>query len=432
MAGKNSIPFTDKALANLKPKDKDYELGDAGCPGLRLRVSPSGKKVFRWYYQEANGKRRVKTLGVYDDISLSKARQDLESLKEQHQEALEHGESLTRDQEATTVNELAEEFYTRRIVPNRKRPDIVRLILDNDIIPILGKRKLRTLKTPTVRAAVEAVVDRGATTHAGKVLAILKQLFRFGVSRGDMDHNPAEALDPMGLGVESNIRDRVLDASDLKAFWRALDQAPRMSDQVKAGLRVLALTGVRTSELLKAQWKNVNLKQAEWTIPIADQKLSPKQAKKAKPWVVPLSQQAIVLFEELKSYAVDEAGKPLPYVMASLDSSQGHYTSKALGRAVRRLFELEIKQGDETTLLLPIERFSPHDLRRTMRTHLGKIRIPPHIAERCLNHSLGRIVDTYDQGDYLEERRSALDKWAKLVDVMVCDESNVVQMEGLS
>ncbi|MFI0458770.1 MAG: hypothetical protein ACH254_14320, partial [Candidatus Thiodiazotropha endolucinida] len=74
--------------------------------------------------------------------------------------------------------------------------------------------------------------------------------------------------------------------------------------------------------------------------------------------------------------------------------------------------------------------FSPHDLRRTMRTHLGKMRIPPHIAERCLNHSLGRIVDTYDQGDYLEERRSALDKWAVLIDVMVSDESNVVSMEG--
>ncbi|MCG7931503.1 MAG: integrase arm-type DNA-binding domain-containing protein [Candidatus Thiodiazotropha lotti] len=347
MAGKNSIPFTDKALANLKPKAKDYELGDAGCPGLRLRVSPSGKKVFRWYYQEADGKRRVKTLGIYDDISLSKARQDLESLKEQHQEALEHGESLTRDHVAATVNELAEEFYTRRIVPNRKRPDVVRLILDNDINPTLGKRKLRTLKAPTVRAAVEAVVDRGATTHAGKVLAILKQMFRFGVSRGDMDHNPAEALDPLALGVESNIRDRVLDAKDLKAFWFALDNAPRMSDQVKAGLRVLTLTGVRTSELLKAQWKNVNLKQAEWTIPIADQKLSPKQAKKAKPWVVPLSQQSIVLFEELKSYAVDGKGKPLPYVMASQDSAEGHYTSKALGRAVRRLFELEIKQGEE-------------------------------------------------------------------------------------
>jgi integrase len=411
MAAKNSIPFTDATLRNLKPKAQDYELGDAGCPGLRLRVAPTGRKVFRWYYQDSKGSRKVKTLGIYDDVTLAEARTALEKAKAEHAEELEFGDAAVQSK-IETVNDLAEEFFERRILPHRKRPDVVRAIIDNDVKSSIGKRKLSTLKTPTVRAAVELVVDRGATTHAGKVLAILKQMFRFAVSRGDMAHNPAESLDPLDLGVESNVRDRILDANELRAFWQALDQAPRMSVQVKAGLRVLALTGVRTSELLKAQWTNVNFTKATWTVPVADQKLSPKQAKRAKPWVVPLSPPAIELFRELKTYAVDETEKPLPYVMASTDSAEGYYTDKALGRAVRRLFELKVGHGEDKHPVLSIERFSPHDLRRTMRTHLGKMKIPPHIAERCLNHSLGRIIDTYDQGDYFDERREALNAWA--------------------
>ena len=65
----------------------------------------------------------------------------------------------------------------------------------------------------------------------------------------------------------------------------------------------------------------------------------------------------------------------------------------------------------QPTVKLPGGAVSPHDLRRTMRTHLGKLRIPPHITERCLNHSLGRIVQTYDLHDYIEERREALERW---------------------
>jgi integrase len=65
------------------------------------------------------------------------------------------------------------------------------------------------------------------------------------------------------------------------------------------------------------------------------------------------------------------------------------------------------------------EQPTPHDLRRTCRTHLGKLGVPPHIAERCLNHALGKIAATYDVHDYLPERRAALETWAKHVSGLV-------------
>jgi hypothetical protein len=48
-----------------------------------------------------------------------------------------------------------------------------------------------------------------------------------------------------------------------------------------------------------------------------------------------------------------------------------------------------------------------------------------HIAERCLNHSLGRIAQTYDRGDYLQQRREALEKWAAYLERLVSEEKKV-------
>ena len=100
-------------------------------------------------------------------------------------------------------------------------------------------------------------------------------------------------------------------------------------------------------------------------------------------------------------------------------------TDKAMGRAVRRLFGLKKADG---TPLLDIPKFSPHDLRRTMRTHLAALRVAPHVAEKCLNHSLGRIIQIYDTGDYFDERKEALERWAQKVDLAVSPRINVSQL----
>ena len=76
--------LTDKAVANLKPRPTRYQAFDEGCPGLSIRVTPTGGKSWVWQYREhvattsggyEPGKRqRFWTLGTYPALSLRDAR----------------------------------------------------------------------------------------------------------------------------------------------------------------------------------------------------------------------------------------------------------------------------------------------------------------------------------------------------------------------
>jgi hypothetical protein len=76
--------------------------------------------------------------------------------------------------------------------------------------------------------------------------------------------------------------------------------------------------------------------------------------------------------------------------------------------APSKLITLSIARCEKRLKAVGVEKFIGHDL-----TNLARLKIEPHIAERCLNHAAGSVIErTYDVHDYLDERRAALDKWA--------------------
>lgn len=432
-------------MAKLLGTKKVENLGPGfykdGGNGLWLKVTPAGKRVWRWSYWEKDAgsgrKQRTVTLGYFtregdsEHLSVSAARSKLEALKGAR---IEHRlpEVLgTAPDRPRTVKDLAEKFYERRILPHRRRPEYARGILDRDVLPTIGTLPLKRFDVHACTKVVEAVVDRGATTYAGAVLGLLKQMGRWGKGRGYLDDNPADALEAAGLGVVSNRKDRWLTSEEIPLWWAALD-GTEMTPTVRAGLRILLYTGLRTGELLKSKWVDVDLKGATLTIPVENQKLKKKEEAKAHPFIVPLPPPAVEILKTLKKLA----GKS-PWVMYSPATTKGEkeeerITDKTLARANRRMWEERRGPGNRRDKgevfppLLSIPPATPHDLRRTMRSHLGRLRVPLHVAERCLNHTLGRIVETYDQGDYLDERREALEKWAELVGRLVRGEEAAV------
>lgn len=392
--------LTDVFISNLKPRDTRYEVSDLKCSGLRIRVGTSGKKTFIWMYKDSARNPKRLTLGAYPALSLSSARKALERAKIKHSAGELHS---TLTSAPKTVKELCRLFYTDRIEKQRRRPEAVLQVIEHDIIPAIGNKALNNLSVIAVSSVISAVVNRGAVVHAGKVTAILKQLFKFAEGRGFIDRSPAYALDKKDLGVITNTRDRWLTVDELEPVWKAIVNAPRLSLPTKNGLLILLLSGMRTGELLQAEWKNINFVTREWLIPKAD-------TKTLQEWTIPITDGVVRLLNELQ-------GLDPVFVFPGKNGKLG---DKVLGRAVKRLFD----KGE-----LTIEPFSPHDFRRTIRTHLEQLNVDAHIAEKCLNHSLGSINATYNKNSYLAERREALERWEQFVLLQVNPQKNIINFQ---
>lgn len=396
--------LSDAFIKHLSTQDKRYDVADKTSKGLRIRVGTTGKKTFVWFYSDPEtNKLKMLTLGRYgigdNQLSLSAARKALESAKIK----LDAGElHTTKATTPKTVSDLCEVFYKDRILPNRRAPDAVLQVIDHDIKPVIGNKNIATISTVAVANCVQVVVRRGSANHAGKVTAILKQLFKFAEGRGYIDRSPAYALDKKDLGIVIPKRERYLETHELKPVWDAISNAPKMSLPVKNGLKVLLLTGTRTGELIKAKWEHIDLNKKEWFIP-------KENTKTLEAWTIPLTNQVINLISELQGIDPD-------YVFAG---KNGMMTDKVLGRAMRRFFE---------SGALTIEKVRPHDFRRTVRTHLEKLNVQPHIAEKCLNHSLGAINAVYNKNTYIDERREALERWSQFVKLQINPQPNVIPL----
>ena len=72
-----------------------------------------------------------------------------------------------------------------------------------------------------------------------------------------------------------------------------------------------------------------------------------------------------------------------------------------------------------------------HDLRRTLRSGLSRLRIDHDVKEAVLAHVKPGVVGTYDRYDLADEKRTALEQWgARLRDIVSPPPENVVSFSG--
>ncbi len=401
------------------------ELSDSREPGLRLRVTPNGVKSFRWAVRESEKLRWV-TLGRFTVaplpgfLTVDQAREWLRRLKAAH-----HAGELARvegelaahlrpgDQRLNpvgrTVDDVAREFW-KVLDVRRKRKSVEALRTYDRFV----KDQIGGVALSELRKSHCVALFQNATKQRAKVIGLTKQLLGHAELMDDDFVNPAARFRASDFGVVSRRRKRWLTAEEIAAFWSALnvetrggprDETRRERLKMSTALRLLLLTALRSSELRLAEWSDVDLEARTLTVPVKNQKLTPKQAEQAQPFVVPLSPTAIEVLKGLRAIEHGSRRWVIP-------GESGAYAEKTFGRFMKRLWRGEPGRGWKPhPALAGLDPATPHDLRRTARTWLGKLGVEPHVAERCLNHSLGRIVQTYDLHDYLAERRAALERW---------------------
>ena len=222
---------------------------------------------------------------------------------------------------------------------------------------------------------------------ANRTAALLGQLFKFGIHRRIVNATPVQLL--YRPGGKERPRERTL--TDDEPFLADPKDATRFARLAHA-MTLLLLTGQRRGELALARWSDVDLAARTWSIP-------DENAKAGRGHIVPLTNWAVQEFQALRKLAKRSA-----WVLPA-NGGEHHIDPKQLTRSCAKCSARFAERG--------IAEFTLHDLRRTCRTGLARLKVEPHIAERVLNHAQECIPGTYDRHEYLEEKREALEKWAE-------------------
>ena len=375
--------------------------GKSDGDGLTFTLSANltASWVFRY---RLGGKQREMTLGNYPTITLKKARE----LATDARGRVQQGVDVAREKKeqkislttAGTVKQLCEEFYERTVEGKIKRPDISREQLDGDLIPKLGRMRIAEVKPMDIDGMIRAILERGSPVMANRVLATTKAVFSYAIRRHWIEQNPAAAFRRADAGGEEKARTRALSDEELVALFKALQAAGSAFRIYDLAVKLLLVTGVRVSELIEAPWAEFDLEADEpvWRIPAGRIKTRKEMA--LRDFTIPLSPVVVEWLREIKRLSVAS-----DYVFPA----RRRVSKLTMSPATMNWALGEVKHG--------LEHFTLHDLRRTARTHLARLGVSPHVAERCLNHKLPGINDTYDTHDYLSERRLALNGWADLL-----------------
>jgi integrase len=427
--------LTDSKVRGLKaPKGKRLEVADTLVPGLRIRVTASSKTwVLR---QRAGGKVRTMTIGPFGDgaaeFTLAAAR-----TKTVEMQATIAGGAIIAPTNVRRANDggkrladVIDTFMTRWAEKRMKNPSSYRWMFDKYVIPHLGDWQLEAIRRRELADFLDTIADHHGMTTSRRVGGLLKVLFKFSVGRDLIEHDPAAALQLPGREVQ---RERTLTEAELRALWVATDPASRGDERNRAGrlaahpsmfpwgayFRLLLLTGQRRGEVAGMRWADIDLKARTWALASTD-------TKSARAHLVPLSPAAVALLKALPRLSVTLDGKdvPSPYVLTtngaapiSMFSKPKGWLDDAMGKALG---------GD-------LADWRIHDLRRTVSTGLARLGVDPFVRRRVLNHALQGVDAIYDQFDYLEPKRAALDLWATELDRIVNgkpEAANVVRLNG--
>lgn len=288
------MALTDTIIRKAKVKASAYRLSDGG--GLYLQVTPAGGKLWRWKYR-FEGREKLMALGSYPDVSLSQSR-------ERHSAARKLLATGTDPMTERKADKAAAENSFQSVAhlwlahwregKSPRHVDYVKRRMDADILPCLGARPIAAIEAPELVAMAKAIQERGARDIAKRALESTGQVFRFAIAHGYSTRNPASEIRPSDvLKTARKVNYARVDARELPELLRAIE-VYQGTHVTRLALKLMALTFVRTSELIGAKWVEFDAENARWDIPA-------ERMKMRTPHIVPLSRQALDVLNTLRT-----------------------------------------------------------------------------------------------------------------------------------
>lgn len=383
-----------------------YDQGETRQLALHVRSSGSKSWVVyrRWPGSGKPARRKIADAG---EMSLAEARQVTRDWCGKAARNIDPAMVAARERE-TTFEAVCEAYFAEEVHPKHRRARRTEQEIRRELIPVLGSRPIVQITAQDILALVRTIVRSGRETTAHHMLGHAKQVFKWAFHEGSrfgLMGNPAKDVDPKAtVGESRRTRERVLTDAELRSAWLA---AEKLGYPTGSCIRWIMLTGCRRQEAAGMQWSEIDTAKRLWTIPAA-------RFKSDRVHTVPLSPPAMALIE------------------AAPRHSGPHVFTTTLGRIGLNGWS---KAKDDLDDLAGIEAgFTLHDIRRTVRTRMSALRIPKDIAEACLGHQTQtKLEKTYDRHDPIDQKRKALDAWARLL-VKIVDPKqspkNVVDLDA--
>lgn len=354
MAGRERMRLTDRAIARLRLREREYTVWDNHLVGLGVRVRPTGGRSYV-LLEDTGGRSRRVSLGPVSLKTVAEVRRECHARKAEPEAAgaPRRLAPLFRD----FVEDAWKEGHFDRYKPSTKKG--VQSLLDRQLMPAFGSKPLDRI-TP---AQVGKWFDRfsqAAPGNANHALDLLTQIINFAIARGHLETNPAR-------DVKRNPRrmhTRFLSREEVARLHHVLDRQTRDSGREQADIIwLLLLTGCRRNEILRLRWSEVDRDR----LVLADGKTGPR--------IVPLNAPARRILER-------RPRDGSPFVFPSpRDPARHRSRNLAFWDRARR------EAGIEDVRL--------HDLRHTYASHAVMNGVPVPVVARLLGHSDVRTTLRY-------------------------------------
>jgi integrase len=393
--------LTDKTIQAAKPSDKQYKLADG--EGLTLVIRPTGAKLWQLRYR-LGGKEKTLSIGEYPVVPLRQAREKVFEAKGQLQNNIDPSTAkrtskasfLNSLNKANSVEDISRSWFDG-ISPNWVDGHATKISrrLERDLYPQIGKLELRAVTPFELLNVIKKVQARGALETAHRLLQNCGQIWRHAVVHEQADRDITMDLrDALPAPKETHLG-ALTKPSDIGALLRNIDEY-KGSEIVRLALKFAPLVFVRPGNLRSAEWSEFDFIDKEWCIPATKMKTKCEH-------IVPLSQQALVILDELKK--ISGNGN---FVFPSPRSTTRPLSDVALLAALRRM-------GYTT------EEMTAHGFRSLASTNLeNNLGYESRIIELQLAHAdINKIRSAYKREEtrlLLPQRKILMQRWADWLD----------------
>ncbi|MBL8376993.1 MAG: tyrosine-type recombinase/integrase [Burkholderiales bacterium] len=409
--------LTDASCKNAKCEEGRpfVRLADAG--GLYLEVSgKTGSKLWRYKYRHGGKEKRL-ALGQYPAVSLARARSSRDKARALLAEGTDPSGAKREAKRATlaateTSFESVARAWWKGWAANKaeRHAGYVIARLEADAFPRIGARSVDAILAPEFVKMAKAIEARGAADIARRVLQTCGQVMRYAVAHGLAERNPVADVKPGDvLRARRQVNFARIEVAELPELLRKIEVYPG-APYTRLALKLMALSFVRTGELVAARWREIDLARAEWRIPA-------ERTKSRREHLVPLSSQAVEVLRTLRHVRGDPdrcAGDALLF-----PGERDHAKPMSNGTLLMALARMGYRG-----------RMTGHGFRGVASTALNEMGYRPDVIEAQLAHvEENRVRAAYNHARYAQERRELMQSWADYCDA-VRQSGQVIPLRG--